>query len=252
MGFPAANAIAGAATQGALKTALEDFLAATKRLPGGSDEENLSVAGGTLTPTRCFVKVDTEGGAGTDDLDTPIWTNLDEGMALILRPAAGARVTRIRHNTGAGPGKFQLADGQHFLLEDPDEFIVFVRDGDNAREVHRSTPNRIGRVQTLTADRTLVPSDCGKTFENTGAAGLVNLTLDDLPVGFWFRMSVRAAQNFRATADAGETIREAATVSGAAGFIQSNVVGDAVHIQKDTAGSWIVLSESPGAAWAVT
>jgi hypothetical protein len=251
MGFPAANDYANAATQGARKTAFENFLAAVKRLLGGADETNVAIAAGAITPTTCSVKVDTEGGAASDDLDTPVWTNLDEGMTLRLRCTSAARPIRIRHNTGAGPGKFQMADGQHLLLDDPEEFVEFVRDGTDAREVAPRV-NRMARVQTVTADLTLVPSDCGKTFENTGAAGLVNLTLDDLPVGFWFRLSVRAAQNLRATADAGETIREAATVSGAGGFIQSNVVGDEVLIMKDVAAGWVVLSESPGAAWAVT
>lgn len=252
MGFPAANDYANAANQGARKTAFENFLAAVKRMLGGADESAVAIAAGAITPTTASVKVDTEGGAVSDDLDTPVWTYLDEGMTLRLRGTSAARPIRIRHNTGPGPGKFQMADGQHLLLDDPEEFVDFVRDGNDAREVFRSSSSRIARVQTVTASAVLVPSDCGKTFENTGAAGLVDLTLTALPVGFWFRLSVRAAQNLRATADAGETIREAATVSAAAGYIQSAVIGDVVLVEKDTAASWMVMSESPGAAWAVT
>jgi hypothetical protein len=249
--LPAQNGYANAINQGARKTWVEGLRSFVREMLGGADEENLVLAADTITPTVAMCTVDTEGGAATDNLANALQTNHPEGRPLRIRAFDPAHVVTIKHNAG-GAGLFLMADGVDFVLDSRSEFIEFVRDGNNWQENFRSRANRVARVLDITADRVAVPSDCGRMLTNRGAAGLVKYTLTGLPVGFWFRMHVVAAQNLRAVADAGETIRRGANVSAAAGFIQSNVIGDSVVIQKISATEWQDMGESPGAAYAVT
>jgi hypothetical protein len=62
---------------------------------GFADATTLTIASGSITPTQAYHKVDTEGGAGTDFLDTI--TAGTEGQMLFLRSVSAARVTTIRH-----------------------------------------------------------------------------------------------------------------------------------------------------------
>lgn len=59
---------------------------------------DLTIASGVITVTHSYHRVDTQGGAATDDLDTI--NGGVEGQKLILRTVTGARDVVIKHNTG--------------------------------------------------------------------------------------------------------------------------------------------------------
>jgi len=62
------------------------------------DCTELTIAGDAITVTQNFHKIDTQGDAGTDDLDTI--NGESAGMFIFLRIVADARNVVIKHNTG--------------------------------------------------------------------------------------------------------------------------------------------------------
>ena len=64
--------------------------------PGG----NLVIASGSITPTRGFHRIDTEGATSTDDLTTIVTTNIPEGARLVLMSTNNTRDITIKHNVG--------------------------------------------------------------------------------------------------------------------------------------------------------
>ena len=75
---------------------------------------------------------------------------------------------------------------------------------------------------------------------NTGAAGEVIVTLPGAVVGRAYKFCVTAAQYIRAKAAGTDTIRFGTTVSAAAGYIRSNVIGTYFMLECTKAGEWYV------------
>lgn len=79
----------------------------------------LTIATGAITITQNFHRVDTEGAAASDDLDT-INGLANDGMVLVLRAANDARTVIIKHGTGnikcVGNADLSLDDAQDFAL----------------------------------------------------------------------------------------------------------------------------------------
>lgn len=99
----------------------EDWLEATKQLPGGAREQIVALdANGKIAPTRCFNRIDTFGDAAADDLVGIDLTNLpttngNPHGVLWLRIADSARKVTIKHNAGSTSEVF-LADNTDFLM----------------------------------------------------------------------------------------------------------------------------------------
>jgi hypothetical protein len=100
---------------------LKAWLEATKQLPGGAREQLVTIdANGKIAPTRCFNRVDTFGGAATDDLVGIDLTNMpttggNSHGVLWLRIADSSRKVTIKHNAGSTSEVF-LADTTDFLM----------------------------------------------------------------------------------------------------------------------------------------
>ncbi len=60
----------------------------------------LVIAAGSITPTHRSHAVDTEAGAGTDDLDTVVPTNALPGDPLVIRQLNAARAVTVRNLIG--------------------------------------------------------------------------------------------------------------------------------------------------------
>ena len=75
-------------------TTFDDLLAAAFALT----PTDLTIAAGAITVTRSHHRVDTQGAAATDDLDTI--NGGSSGRLLIIRPVSSARTVVIKHNTG--------------------------------------------------------------------------------------------------------------------------------------------------------
>ena len=87
-------------------------------------------------------------------------------------------------------------------------------------------------------------NDNGTAFTNEGASGAINLTLPSAASGYHYRAYVQANQYLRFTAAAGDTIRDGATVSAAAGYIRSTTVGSTLYLLAVNATEWVVMSKT--------
>jgi len=95
---------------------------------------------------------------------------------------------------------------------------------------------------------TLVAADLAgnKIHTNTGASGLVTLTLPAGSDGWKAIFIVTVAQNLKVLADGTETFRHGATQSAAGGYVQSNVVGSS--FDATWSGTEWVITELEGGA----
>jgi len=133
MSLPAANYLSNAArTEGEQKVAFEDQRDAIAQVPGvGVAEQSLTIASGSITPAdgaAGIIKIDTEGGAGTDDLTNVAQTNVPDGSLLWLRITNNAHVVTVKHNSG-GTGQITLRNGLDFVLSDTSFWLLVKRTG---------------------------------------------------------------------------------------------------------------------------
>ncbi|NUN51424.1 MAG: hypothetical protein HUU06_01375 [Planctomycetaceae bacterium] len=210
--------------------------------PGGSAQEALTIAGGVVTPTVAAIQVDTEAAAASDDLDTIAQTNHPAGRILLVRSTDAARVVVLKHATG----NLQLRDDQDVRLETPDDFVVFLRVAANWVEIARSLQNRLETVKDFTngsgSPLTLYASDSGKVLTNRGAVAEAYANLPTAVAGQRFLAVVVAAQALRLVAGAGDTIRDGATVSAAAGYASmAGVAGNYFEVVCLNATEWVVV-----------
>ena len=91
-----------------------------------TDPTELTIASGAVTVTQGLHTIDTEGGAGTDDLDT-ITIAGGTGDVLFLYPANGARTVVVKHNTG----NVLCAGDSDITLDDAHDFALGLYDGSN-------------------------------------------------------------------------------------------------------------------------
>jgi hypothetical protein len=88
-----------------------------------TDAALLTISGGVVGRTQVYHKIDTEGAAGTDDLDTI--NGGAEGDLLVIRPADGTHTVVVKHNTG----NIWLAGGASISLDDINDHLALVYDG---------------------------------------------------------------------------------------------------------------------------
>lgn len=119
-------------------------------------------------------------------------------------------------------------------------------------------PGHIGfsvNVETNTAvaaaPNVLAANESGKSFNNTGATALNVHNLPACVAGYQYSFRVTDADGIKVNAVGDDTIRFAATVSGAAGYIQSTTIGDCWTLEGQDATQWLVVA-SVGAGIAVT
>jgi len=111
---------------------LRDFIA--ESVLGASARYELTIASGAGTPPDgataggAIYKLDTEGGASTDVLDTIAQTNTHDGQLIILMAENTARVVTLNHGAG-GTGEMTLTDGLDFALDTASKWIMLRRDG---------------------------------------------------------------------------------------------------------------------------
>lgn len=105
------------------------------RLPAGGE---LTIASGSITPTRSFHLVDTEADAATDDLtDIVPPTYFPQYIELELRPISSGRTVVVKDNAGTGSSNIQLAGGD-FSMDSAIDWIKLVYEGGQWKEVSRS------------------------------------------------------------------------------------------------------------------
>ena len=92
----------------------------------------LTISGGSITPTRSYHSVDTEADAASDNLDTIVAPTAS--TFLILRPADGARTVNVR----AGVDNIFLENGATFAMDNTSDRLFLMSEGPNWYEVTRS------------------------------------------------------------------------------------------------------------------
>lgn len=92
---------------------------------------NLTIATGAITAVASFCRVDTEGAAASDDLDT-ISTSLPSGTILIIRAVDSARTVVLKDGTG------NLALNGDFSLNNDEDTIQLIFQGTAWYELSRS------------------------------------------------------------------------------------------------------------------
>ena len=111
---------------------LRDFIA--ESVLGAAARHELTIASGAVTPPDgasaggAIYKIDTEGGASSDILDTLTQTNTHDGQLLVLMAENTARVVTLNHAAG-GTGQMLMTDSLDFVLDTASKWIMFRRDG---------------------------------------------------------------------------------------------------------------------------
>lgn len=112
-------------TQGQYRTGEETNLLAQKEMPGAVGYVELTISGGAITPPvgRQSFTVDTEGDAGTDDLDKLTATNVHDGGIAFLRVENTARIVTVRSAQG-GAGQIFLDNNEPFVMDSSTKLIA--------------------------------------------------------------------------------------------------------------------------------
>lgn len=94
-----------------------------------------------------------------------------------------------------------------------------------------------------TAAYTILTTENGTGFTNTGASGAVTLSLPAATVGLHYYFYLGAAQQLRIDPNGTETISlPSSGVPGAAGkYLVADAVGETVHLVCAVAGTWSVM-----------
>ena len=136
--FPAAGYVAHAdRTTAETQQAIEDWLAATRQLPGARSETVLTIAGGAVTAAGAVHTIDTEGAAAADELGNIATDALPDGAWLAIRCADPARAVTVKHQAG-GTGQITLAAGQDIVLNGNRIWLLLKRTGADWEELFRS------------------------------------------------------------------------------------------------------------------
>jgi hypothetical protein len=98
------------------------------------------------------------------------------------------------------------------------------------------------RVSSLTSNTTLVALDGGRTYNNTGAAGAVVVTLPTPVAGMVFRFRVTAAQSLQLKPASGHTIQFDATSVASSQDIRSATIGTLIEVEAQSSTAWFVTN----------
>lgn len=210
--FPGATVISNIPNQGAGKIAFEDWLQATKQLPGGLPSATLTIDGDQVTPTRFFHKIDTQGGGTADDLKQIIQTVMPDGSLLMLSIVSAARVVRI-WNAAGGAGQIVLKTGGDVVLADPSHYLLLRRNAAVWEEVERFPRADFAPMNSQNSNYTLKSSDRGRHLASLGNDWTLSLlSIANAGVGFDFQFTNRTQGIVTVDPNGAETIDESSTI----------------------------------------
>lgn len=175
---------------------------------------NITITAGVISITKSRHRVDTEGAAATDDLDTI--NGGAEGDVLHLQIVNSARVVVIKHNTG----NIYLSGGLDYTLSDTRERLSLVYDATTARWMQQVSihPYISGIVDTTRyrADSIRLPDRIIRTSGGFAAANNPLLSIMPRPDKRKFAAEFSSAAAFEALGMA------AGTSAGAGALTNSN------------------------------
>jgi len=155
-------------TQGELRQALEDGRNVLAEIAGSGDasgEQALTIASGVITPAAGrsrFLRIDTQGAAATDDLDTIAQTNVPDQAFVFLAIADPSRVVVVKHLAG-GTGQISLSGAIDLQLNQTTQVLWLKRNGSSFVEI-----GRFGREKEHTVGAGGEPAFSGSWSSSTG------------------------------------------------------------------------------------
>jgi len=142
--IPSTGQLGGTPTNAQFQGYIEDFRDfVVESVLGASARHELTIASGAVTPPDGatagggIFKLDTEGNAATDTLDTIAQTNTHDGQILILMAENVGRVVTLNHAAG-GAGQMLLSDSTDYVFASLSAWVAFRRDGTDWVELCRS------------------------------------------------------------------------------------------------------------------
>jgi hypothetical protein len=164
--LPAAGYLENAArTNAEMKVALEALRDIMAESVGGEAGAELTIASGAVTPAEGvgggIFRLDTEGNAASDTLDTITQTNTRDGQVIALRAENVARVVTVNHAAG-GTGQILLYDATDFVFASASAVLFLRRSGTDWVELHRFVP-----TEDLTALTTIATDDLLQVWDES-------------------------------------------------------------------------------------
>jgi hypothetical protein len=251
MALPAAGFFSTSPTTSAGQTALNDWLAVTRELPGGSDESELTIASGSVTATRAQHTIDTESDAASDDLANVIVSGIS-AQWILLRMENSARVVTLKHEAG-GAGQLSLSHGQDVILAGTQQWVLFWVDTGASpvtlREIARSgfiDGAQVVEVNTAVsgAPNVLTEDEAGKILTNEGATAANYHTLPTARKGLRYTFVCQDTDGMRIVAATGDTIGKVGSVTPTAGYVETTTQRAVIELLAINATEWIAVRET--------
>lgn len=176
MALPSSGQLGGTPTNAEFATYIEAFRDMVSNQLGGDERYELTIASGAVTPPARdhggWFKIDTEGNAASDTLDTITLTNLPVGSVFRLSCEDASRVVTLNHAAG-GSGQLVLEDSVDFVFSSAAEWVEFQVRSTDCVEVARhanASATLAGLVELATGAEALAGSDAVRAVTSAGLA----------------------------------------------------------------------------------
>lgn len=185
MALPSSGQLGGTPTNAQFAAYIEAFRDVVSNQIGGAGRYELTIASGAVTPPARdhggVFRLDTEGNAASDTLDTITQTNTPDGTIIIVMAEDAARVVTLNHAAG-GSGQILLFDSTDFVFASLSAWVMLQRRSTDWVELMRYVP-----PEDLTALTTVATDDLVQIWdESVGAVKKIttaNLIASSLGAG---------------------------------------------------------------------
>lgn len=250
MTLPSSGQLGGTPTNVQFQGWIEDLRDVVSNQAGGAGRFELTIASGAVTPPARdhggVFKIDTEGNAANDILDTITQTNTPDGTIVFLMAEDAARVVTLNHAAG-GTGQMLLFGSVDFVFASLLSWIMLQRRGTDWVELLRWVPpedltaltvsddandllrvwddsaNADKRIPALQVGRVLQivhATDAGSSHSNTSYANLNGAGVSITPKSASSKLLIEVSARMRcgnvAAANATATLSIYETVAGTA------------------------------------
>jgi len=165
MALPSSGQLGGTPTNAEFATYIEAFRDMVSNQLGGDERYDLTIASGAVTPPARdhggWFKIDTEGNAASDTLDTITLTNLPVGSVFRLSCEDASRVVTLNH-AATGSGQMILTDSTDFVFASAASWVEFQVRSTDCVEVARYVPH-----EDLTALTTVATDDLVQIWDES-------------------------------------------------------------------------------------
>lgn len=143
MAIPTSGQLGGTPTNTQFQGYIELLRDVVSNAVGGAGRYELTIASGAVTPPARdhggVFKIDTEGNAASDTLDTITQTNTPDGAVIVVMAEDAARVVTLNHAAG-GSGQILLIDSTDFVFASLSAWVMLQRRSTDWVELCRWVP----------------------------------------------------------------------------------------------------------------